>query len=77
MVSDGHLVVKQEAYIMFEPNEYPLQVCWVLSLFPFPQVFEAERMVTRIGSYHRNCFSCIECKRKLDSVTCCEGKYSE
>jgi len=37
------------------------------------KVFEAEKMVTRIGNYHRNCFSCIECKKKLDSVTCCEG----
>lgn len=38
------------------------------------QVFEAEKMVTRIGCYHKNCFSCIECSRKLDSMTCCEGK---
>ena len=37
------------------------------------KVFEAERMVTRVGSYHKPCFSCIECNRKLDSVTCCEG----
>ena len=40
------------------------------------KVFEAEKMVTRIGSYHRNCFSCIECKKKLDSVTCCEGRFA-
>ena len=37
------------------------------------KVFEAERMVTRVGSYHKPCFSCIECSKKLDSVTCCEG----
>ena len=37
------------------------------------KVFEAERMVTRVGSYHKPCFSCIECNKKLDSVTCCEG----
>ena len=37
------------------------------------KVFEAERMVTRVGSYHKPCFSCIECSKKLDSTTCCEG----
>uniref|UniRef100_A0A0K2UFF9 LIM zinc-binding domain-containing protein n=1 Tax=Lepeophtheirus salmonis TaxID=72036 RepID=A0A0K2UFF9_LEPSM len=41
------------------------------------KVFEAERMVTRIGSYHRNCYSCIDCSKKLDSVTCCEGPDME
>ena len=39
------------------------------------QVFEAERMVTRVGNFHRNCFSCIECNKKLDSTTCCEGTF--
>ena len=37
------------------------------------KVFEAERMVTRVGSYHKSCFSCIVCSKKLDSTTCCEG----
>lgn len=41
------------------------------------KVFEAERMVTRVGNYHRNCFSCIECNKKLDSTTCCEGPDAE
>jgi hypothetical protein len=41
------------------------------------KVFEAERMVTRVGSYHKPCFSCIECNKKLDSVTCCEGPDNE
>jgi len=40
-------------------------------------VFEAERMVTRVGSFHRNCFSCIECNKKLDSTTVCEGPDAE
>ena len=40
----------------------------------FFQVFEAERMVTRVGNFHRNCFSCIECNKKLDSTTVCEGE---
>ena len=31
-------------------------------------------MVTRVGNYHKNCFSCIDCNKKLDSTTCCEGK---
>merc|ERR1739846_216271 len=41
------------------------------------KVFEAERMVTRIGSFHKSCFSCIECNKKLDSVTVCEGPDNE
>ena len=41
------------------------------------KVFEAERMVTRVGSFHKNCFSCIECNKKLDSMTCCEGPDRE
>jgi len=41
------------------------------------KVFEAERMVTRVGSYHKSCFSCIECSKKLDSTTCCEGPDME
>jgi len=40
-------------------------------------VFEAERMVTRVGNFHRNCFSCIECNKKLDSTTVCEGPDAE
>jgi len=41
------------------------------------KVFEAERIVTRVGNYHKNCFSCIECNKKLDSTTCCEGPDGE
>jgi len=41
------------------------------------KVFEAERMVTRVGSYHKPCFSCIDCNKKLDSMTCCEGPDNE
>merc|ERR1719244_1164533 len=41
------------------------------------KVFEAEKCVTKVGSFHQNCFSCIECTRKLDSVTCCEGPDGE
>jgi len=41
------------------------------------KVFEAEKCVTKVGSFHSNCFSCIECTRKLDSMTCCEGPDGE
>ena len=41
------------------------------------KVFEAEKCGTKVGPYHKNCFSCIECTRKLDSVTCCEGPDAE
>ena len=37
------------------------------------KVFEAEKCVTKVGTFHSNYFSCIECTRKLDSVTCCKG----
>ena len=41
------------------------------------KVFEAEKCPTKVGLFHKNCFSCIECTRKLDSVTCCEGPDGE
>jgi len=41
------------------------------------KVFEAEKCVTKVGAFHSNCFSCIECTRKLDSMTCCEGPDGE
>jgi len=41
------------------------------------KVFEAEKCTTRVGSFHTNCFSCIECTKKLDSMTCCEGPDAE
>ncbi len=27
-------------------------------------------MVTRVGSYHKNCFSCFECNKKLVDIIC-------
>ena len=41
------------------------------------KVFEAEKCPTKVGPFHKNCYSCIECTRKLDSVTCCEGPDGE
>ena len=41
------------------------------------KVFEAEKCPTKVGPFHKNCFSCIECNRKLDSMTCCEGPDGE
>ena len=41
------------------------------------KVFEAEKCPTKVGPFHKNCFSCIECSKKLDSVTCCEGPDGE
>jgi len=41
------------------------------------KVFEAEKCPTKVGGFHKNCFSCVECNRKLDSMTCCEGPDRE
>jgi len=41
------------------------------------KVFEAEKCPTKVGPFHKNCFSCIDCNRKLDSMTCCEGPDGE
>jgi len=50
----------------------------ILFLKPiFEKVFEAERMITRVGHFHKNCFSCVQCDKKLDSVSCCEGPDQE
>ena len=39
---------------------------------PF-QVFEAEKMITKRGWYHKKCFACCKCKTQLDYFNCIEG----
>ncbi|KAL0273228.1 UNVERIFIED_CONTAM: hypothetical protein PYX00_005957 [Menopon gallinae] len=36
-------------------------------------VYAAEQMLARGRSWHRECFKCGECSKRLDSVNCCEG----
>ena len=37
------------------------------------KVFEAEKCQMKIGNYHKKCFSCISCSRKLDFSIACDG----
>lgn len=37
-------------------------------------VFEAERVLTKGGQYHRKCLGCSDCKRLLDCSTYYDGK---
>ena len=37
------------------------------------QVFEAEKMNTKRGLYHKKCFACCKCKSQLDYFNCIEG----
>jgi hypothetical protein len=37
------------------------------------KVFEAEKMTTKSSLYHRQCFTCGNCKRPLDYQMCAEG----
>jgi len=37
------------------------------------KVFEAEKMTTKNGLYHKKCFTCGNCKRALDYQLCTEG----
>ena len=41
------------------------------------KVFEAEKMVSDSGWYHRHCFRCNLCTEPLDSLTVCEGPDSK
>ncbi|KAK9498199.1 hypothetical protein O3M35_004066 [Rhynocoris fuscipes] len=36
-------------------------------------VYAAEQMLARARAWHRECFKCAECTKRLDSVNCCEG----
>jgi len=40
------------------------------------KVFEAEKMTTKSGLYHKKCFTCGNCKRALDYQLCTEGPDS-
>ena len=40
---------------------------------PPSQVFEAEKMNTKRGLYHKKCFACCKCKSQLDYFNCIEG----
>ena len=36
-------------------------------------MFEAEKMITKRGWYHKRCFACCKCKSQLDYFNCIEG----
>ena len=41
------------------------------------QVFEAEKMTTKRGCYHKKCFACIKCKANLNYSNAIEGPDDE
>ncbi len=41
------------------------------------QVFEAEKMNSKKGFYHKKCFSCIKCKAQTDYFNAIEGPDDE
>jgi len=41
------------------------------------KVFHAERMLSKNHSFHKKCFTCLECMRPLDSMTCCDSPDGE
>jgi hypothetical protein len=41
------------------------------------QVFEAEKMNSKKGFYHKKCFSCIKCKAQVDYFNAIEGPDDE
>ena len=41
--------------------------------FILGKVFEAEKMTTKRGFYHKKCFTCGNCKRALDYQLCTEA----
>ena len=52
-----------------------MRLCMILHyLF---QVFEAEKMITKRGMYHKKCFSCVACKSQLQYYGAIEGPDDE
>ena len=43
------------------------------SIYILGKVFEAEKMTSKSGLYHKKCFTCGNCKRALDYQLCTEG----
>jgi len=41
------------------------------------KVFHAEKMLSKNNVFHKSCFTCFECKRPLDSMTCCDSPDGE
>lgn len=41
------------------------------------KVFHAEKMLSKRNVFHKSCFMCLECKRPLDSMTCCDSPDGE
>jgi len=37
------------------------------------KVYDAEKLISKSRVWHMRCFNCKECKRGLDSMTCCDG----
>ena len=40
-------------------------------------MFEAEKMITKRGLYHKKCFNCLKCKTSIDYFNCIEGPDDE
>ena len=41
------------------------------------RVFEAEKQIAKPGSYHRRCFTCVECKHQMDPTNFANGPDNE
>jgi len=41
------------------------------------KVFHAEKMMSKKHCFHKKCFTCMECQRPLDSMTCCDSPEGE
>ena len=66
-------------YFHFKCLVYGRKCCAVYSVFNyfFYQVFEAEKMNSKKGFYHKKCFSCIKCKTQTDYFNAIEGPDDE
>jgi cysteine/glycine-rich protein len=40
-------------------------------------VFHAEKMLSKHNVFHKPCFTCLDCKRPLDSTLCCDSPDGE
>ena len=72
----GMVLLTDKFFLIYQGKNFPLYTSALYHLL-FVQVFEAEKMNTKRGLYHKKCFSCIKCKTNVGYFNAIEGPDDE